>query len=181
MKSYLLILAFLPLMGACQKTDYPYSKIESEKFLNDITKNSKASITDITEIKKQPTDLFEIVTRYPLPKKKLDEYHKNSGTVRNEDDDISDFATFSFKGHELTNEKNKKLDFVDTGEFAYLQEYGLWKYDNVLHQNVGFELKVNGKFEKLKGFINVEFKMQDGTRKELTIPINISITDKIPE
>ena len=64
---------------------------------------------------------------------------------------------------------------------AYLQEYGLWEYDNVVCQNVGVELKVNDKFEKLIGFINVEFKMPDGITKELKIPVNISITDKIPE
>ena len=180
MKNYLLLLAIIPLMGACQNSNYPYSKAESQTFLNDITKNAKSSITDITEIKKQPTDLFGIVSRYPLSKKKLDEYHKNSGNVINKDDDIGDFATFTFKSYELINEKNKKLEFVDHGKAAYLQEYGLWEYDNVVCQNVGVELKVNDKFEKLTGFIDVEFKMPDGITKELKIPVNISITDKIP-
>lgn len=181
MKNYLLLFAILPLMGSCQNSKYPYARAESEMFLNNIVKNAKVSITDLTEIKKQPADLFGIITRYPLAKKKLDEYHKNNGSILNREDDISDFATYTFKSYELVNEKNKKMEFVDQGKANYLQEYALWEYDNVVCQKVGVELKLNDKFEKLKGYLNVEFKMPDGVKKETKIPVNISVTDKIPE
>lgn len=180
-KNYLLLFAILPLMGSCQNSKYPYTRAESETFLNEIAKNAKAGITDMTEIKKQPADRFGIITRYPLGKKKLDEYHKNNGSILNNDDDIADFAAYTFKSYELINEKNKKLEIVDLGKAAGLQEYGLWEYDNVVCQKIGVELKLNDKFAELKGYINVEFKMPDGIKKTLKIPVNISITDKIPE
>ena len=52
MKKLLLLLAILPLMISCQNSNYKYSDTETEQFLNEITKNAKISITDITEIKK---------------------------------------------------------------------------------------------------------------------------------
>ena len=51
MKKLLLLLAILPLMISCQNSNYKYSDTETEQFLNEITKNAKISITDITEIK----------------------------------------------------------------------------------------------------------------------------------
>lgn len=181
MKYYLLLIMILPFLNSCQHSDYPYSVAESEGFLKEITKNVKVSITDITEIEKQPADLFGIITRYPLPKKIVDEYNKNNGTIVNKDDDISDFATYTFKSYELVNEKNVKLKFAENGRAIYLQEYGLWEYDKILCQNLGIEISLKGKFVKLKGFIDIEFEMPDGTKKETKIPVDISVNDKIPE
>ena len=166
---------------SCQNSNYQYSEAESKEFLNEITKNAKASITDITEIKKLPTDLFGIITRYPLSKKSLDEFKRNKGTIVNKNDDISDFATYTFKNYELINEKNVKLKFVDNGRAIYLQEYGLWDYDKVLCQNLGIELKLNAHFTKLHGYMDIEFKMPDGEQKEVKIPVDISVYDKTLE
>lgn len=177
MKNYLYLFAILPLMVSCQNSKYHYSESESKEFLNDITKNAKASITDITGIKKLPTDEFGIVSRYPLSKKNLEEFNKNSGTIISKDDDISDFASYTFKDYELINEKNVKLKFVEEGKATYLKEYGLWDHDKVLCQNVGIELQLNDKFTKLKGFIDIEFKMPDGEKRETKIPVDISVTD----
>jgi hypothetical protein len=179
MKNYLYLFAVLVLMMSCQNSKYHYSESESKEFLNDITKNAKASITDITEVKKLPTDVFGIVSRYPLSKKNLEEFNKNRGTIISKDDDISDFVTYTFKSYELINEKNVKLGLVEDGKSTYLKEYGLWDYDKVLCQNVGIELQVNDKFTKLKGFIDIEFKMPDGEKKETKIPVDISINDEI--
>lgn len=181
MKNYLFLFAILPLMIACQNSNYPYSDSESKAFLNEITKNAKASITDITEIKKLPTDVFGIITRHPLSKKNLDEFNKNRGTIVNKDDDISDFATYTLKSYELINEKNVKLEFVDNGKATSLQKLSLWDYDQVTCQNLGIELKVNGQFTKLKGYIDIDFKMPDGENKETRIPVDISVNDKISE
>lgn len=51
----------------------------------------------------------------------------------------------------------------------------------MLCQNLGIEIKLNDKFTKLKGYIDVEFEMPDGIKKRIKIPVDISITDKISE
>ncbi|RZK57524.1 MAG: hypothetical protein EOO87_02685 [Pedobacter sp.] len=184
MKKLLILIAIIQLMISCngqQNPDYKYTHNETEQFLSEVIKNAKASITDITEIKKQATDEFGIITRYPLSKNRLEEYNKNNGIIANRDDDISDFATYAFLGYELVNEKGEQLKFVDTGRAIYLQEFGLWDYDNILYQNLGIGLKLNQKFEKLKGFITIEFQMPNGIKRETKIPVNISINDKISE
>jgi hypothetical protein len=177
----LLLLTILPFIVSCQNSNYKYSEDDTKQFLNEITKNAKVSITDITEIEKKPTDEFGIITKYPLSKKELVEYHKNEGTLINKDDDISDFTTYTFKNYELINEKNEKLIFVDKGRAVYLQEYALWEYNKILCQNLGIEINLNQKFEKLRGYIDIEFKMPNGMNKEIKIPVNISINDKAPE
>ncbi|SOD13331.1 hypothetical protein [Pedobacter xixiisoli] len=179
-----LLLMLLPIITSCgngDQPDYNYTEEETKQFLNEITANAKASITDLTEINKQPANEFGIVTRYPLPENRLKEYNDNDGTMVNKDDDISDFASYVFKTYELTNENNEKLQFVDNGRAVYLQEYGLWEYDKVLCQNLGITLKLDGKFKTLKGFITIEFKMPKNLNKEVKIPVAISVEDKISE
>ncbi|WP_083252155.1 hypothetical protein [Pedobacter steynii] len=171
-------------MSSCQnlnKSDYPYSEEQTKQFLAEITKNVSASITDATEIKKQPTNKFSIWTSYPLSKDQLKEYRQNNGNLSNKDNDISDFATYTIKESDFTNEKNEKLNFTDNGQAIYLQEYSLWEYEHILHQNVGIELALDKKFEKLKGHLNIEFEMPGKIKKEVKIPVNLSIYDKIEE
>lgn len=183
MKKLILFTVF-PLLLSCQNSDFKYSDKETLQFLEDISKNAKVSITDITditEIKKQPTDEFEIITRYPLPKKRLEEYRKNNAILTNRDDDISDFANYTIKEYKLTNEKDEDLKLVDNGKANYLQEYPLWENNHILYQNIGIPLKLNKKFEKLTGFITIEFEMPNGDKKEKQIPVNISVYDKIQE
>lgn len=171
-------------MSSCQnlnKSDYPYSEEQTKQFLAEITKNVSASITDVTEIKKQPTNKFGIWTRYALSNDKLKEYQQNNGGLSNKDDDISDFATYTIKESDFTNEKNEKLNLIDTGKATYLQEYSLWEYEHILHQNVGVELALDKKFEKLKGHLSIEFEMPGKMKKEVKIPVNLSIYDKIEE
>lgn len=179
-----LLLMLLPIITSCGNVvqpNYNYTEQETKQFLNEITANAKASITDLTEINKQPANEFGIVTRYPLPENKLKEYNDNDGTMVNKEDDISDFASYVFKTYELTNENNEKLQFVDNGRAVYLQEYGLWEYDKVLCQNLGITLKLDRKFKTLKGFITIEFKMPKNLNKEVKIPVAISVEDKISE
>jgi len=184
MKKLLILFTILQLMISCNEknnSNYKYSAAETKQFLIEITKNAKASITDITEIKKQPTDEFGLITRYPVSKKTLEEYDTNKGTIVNKDDDISDFATYTYKDYKLTNEKGEKLKLIDNGRAIYLQEYGLWDYDNVLCQNLGIDIKLDKKFEKLDGVITIEFEMPNGMKKEIKIPVNIAINDKVSE
>ncbi|RQO74343.1 hypothetical protein DBR43_02805 [Pedobacter sp. KBW06] len=184
MKNLFVLLAIFPFMVSCNgqnDPNYKYSDQETEQFLNEITKNAKVSITDITEIKKQPTDEFGIITRCPLSKKEVDEYHKNHGTIVVKDDNIYDFASYILKDFELTNENNEKLQFIDNGRSKNLQGLPLGEYEKILYQNLGVVFKLNKKFEKLNGFIKIGFKMPNGMEKEIKIPVNITINDKIPE
>jgi hypothetical protein len=184
----ILILTIFPFLISCNKQDNPrynYSENETEQFLDNIAKNAKISIGDITEIKKQPAAELYLLTRYPLSKATLDEYNKNKGTLINKDNDIADFATYTFKDYELINEKNEKLKFVDNGRAIYLREGALWTYNNVLCQNLVIDIKLNKNFEKLKGHITIEFEMPKNTfgkmKKEVKIPVNSTIYDIVPE
>lgn len=175
----------MALMFGCQnttKSKYNYSKEETEQFLNEITKNSKVIITDITKIEKQPINQFLIYTRYSLSEKQLEKIENND---INKDDDISDFASYVFKDYELVNEKNEKLQFVDNGRAVYLQEFGQWIYNNILCQNLGIKIDLDKKFEKLKGHIIIEFEMPGNLfskmKKEVRVPVNISIFDNLEE
>ncbi|RZL16109.1 MAG: hypothetical protein EOO96_29435 [Pedobacter sp.] len=161
--------------------NYKYTDKETEQFLTEITKNAKASITDITEIKKQPTDEFGIITRHRLAKNEVDEYNKNRGTIVVKDDNIYDFASCILKDYELKNEKNEQLQFVDNGNAKNLQALPLGEYDKVLYRNLGIMFKLNKKFEKLNGFITIVFEMPNGLDKEIKMPVNITINDKVPE
>lgn len=184
MRNLLLLLTIFPFLMSCNRKNnpgYKYSDHETEQFLNEITKNAKVSITDITEIKKQPTDEFGLITRSPLSKKEVDEYHKNHGTIIVKNDNIYDFATYILKDFELTNENNEKLQFIDNGRSKNLEGLPLWEYEKILYRNLGIVFKLNKKFEKLNGFIKIEFEMPNRMKKEIKIPVNITINDKVPE
>ena len=183
MKNLFLLLTILSFMTSCNRNNpnYKYSDEETEQFLTEITKNAKVSITDITEIKKQPTDEFGVITRHPLAKKELDEYTKNRGTIVVKDDNIYDFATYNLKDYELKNEKNDLLKFIDSGRSKNLQALPLGEYGKILYRNLGIVFKLNQKFEKLNGFITIEFEMPNGMKKETKIPVNITINDKVAE
>lgn len=177
------LLMIFPIITSCQnagEVDYPYKTAETQQFLNDITKNATASITDLTERNKQASDEFEIVTYYPLSTDKLKAFKANGATLENKDNDISDFASYTFKTYELINEKNEKLQFVDNGRAIYLQEYGLWEYDEVMCQNLGISIKLDRKFKALRGSIVIEFEMPNKLKKEVKIPVSISVDDKLP-
>lgn len=189
MKTYLLSLIsfFCFFLISCnQEPRYEYSQKETEQFLEDILANAKVIIGDITEIEKQPTDEIYIITRYPLSESTLAEYKKNDNFyLKNKNNDISDFATYTFKDYVLTNEKGEKLKFEDNGRAIYLQEGGLWTYDNVVCQNLSIEIRLNKKYKILKGYIEIEFVMPNNifvnAKKQVKIPVNISIDDKVTE
>lgn len=99
----------------------------------------------------------------------------------NRDDDISDFATYRFLSYELINENGEKLEFIDNKRAIYLQETSLWEYDNVLFQKLVIEVKLNKKFQRLNGHISIEFEMPHKIKKEVKIPVDISIYDTITD
>lgn len=161
-----------------EKTNYKYSKKETEQFLDEITNNLTVSIGDIVELNKQPTNSLYLLSRYPLNEIKLNELN-NNGVLTNTNNDISDFATYTYKSYELINNKGEKLQFVDNGRSNNLQEYGLWKYDNVLHQNLGILITLNKTYETLNGHITIEFEMPGKIKRDIKIPVAITINDKL--
>lgn len=183
-KNLLLLLSIFPIIVSCNQQNnpnYKYSDKETEQFLNEIAKNAKVSITDITEIKRQATDEFGIITRHPLTNEELDEYNKNNGTIVVKDDNIYDFASYVLKDYELRNERNDKLQFVENNRSKNLQGLPLGEYNKVLYRNLGIMLKLDKKFEKLSGWITIGFEMPNGMKKEIKIPVNITINDEVPE
>ncbi|SIS47295.1 hypothetical protein SAMN05421766_102118 [Zobellia uliginosa] len=178
---FITLTVFLTSCNSQDKSDYKYSKNESEQFLDEIGAKATISIGAFTERKKQPTSLVHLYTRYPISKTKLEEFNENNGTIINKDDDIWDFTTCTFKDYELINEKNEKLQIVDNEIAVNLQEYSLWDYDNVLCQNLGIKIKLDKEYEKLKGHILIDFEMPGKVNKKIKIPVDITIYDKLPE
>lgn len=184
MKKLLILLAIIQLMISCnmqRNPNYKYSDLETEQFLNEVAKNAKVTITDLTEIDRKPADKFVLLTRYPLGKAEVEEYNKNNGTIVNKDDNIENFLIYQIKKYELKNEKNETLDFVYDGKSKSLQSLPLWEYNNVLCKNLGVTFTVHKKFEKLNGYIDIEFEMLNGMKKTVSLPVSISINDKVPE
>jgi hypothetical protein len=175
-------LLFLPIfilfLHSCKQDNFKYTSIETEKYLKDITKNIKSEINFITESERQPSDSFLIVTWFPLSEKKLMEFAKK-GYLKNNFEDLPNYTSVKFKSYELRNEKNNEVKLVDDQTGNILQKFNLWKYDEILSQNLGIDIKLDQKFEKLKGFISIEFKMPNGMKKETKIPVNISIFDVV--
>jgi hypothetical protein len=175
-------LLFLPIfilfLHSCKQDNFKYTRIETEQYLNDISKNIKAEINFITESEKQPSDSFLIVTRFPLSEKKLLEFSKK-GYLKNSFEDLPNYTSVKFKSYELRNEKNNEVKLVDNQTGYILQKFNLWKYDDVLSQNLGIDIKLDQKFEKLNGFISIEFEMPNGMKKEVKSRVNISIFDVV--
>ncbi|CAM4125263.1 hypothetical protein [Flavobacterium weaverense] len=180
MKNVLTLLFIALSLQSCGQDKFKYSDKETEQFLIAIAKNAKTEISFITENEKKPTDNFLLVSRFPLSEKHLEEYNKN-GTIKNTFNDLPDFTTFTFKSYELVNEKKEKVNLVENAIGDYLQKFALWKYNGILFHNVGIEITLNRKFEKLNGFIIIEFEMPNGMKKETKILVNISIFDKVTE
>lgn len=178
MAKFIIALLLFPLLSSCQNSNFKYTDKETEQFLTEIVNNAKAEINFVTENEKKPSSDFLLASRYALSKEKQDEY-RSKGHIKNNFDDISDFGTYTFKGYELINEKNKKLKFVDNGRAVYLQKSSLTEFNNTLFQNVGINIKLNEKFEKLRGFISIEFEMPNGMKKEKKVVVDICIYDKL--
>lgn len=178
-KFTLLLLSILILsLHSCKQDNYKYSSTETEQYLTDITKNIKAEISFITENDQLPSDNFLIVTHFPLSQKQLSVYSKK-GYIKNTFDDFPDYTSVNLKDYELTNEKNNKVKLLDSPTDYTIKKFNLWKYDDVLSQNIGIDIYLDQKFEKLNGFISIEFEMPNGMKKEAKVPVNISIFDKV--
>ena len=177
-----LLLSALLALFACQAhaaPRYPYSADEARALLTQLGAHVMAINSDLTLIRKKPANGFDLLTYYPLPKAKVDEYKRN-GHIVNKNDDIADFATYRVKDYELTNEKHEKLQMKDGIGASSLQDFALWTYDNVLCGQKGVYVKLDKAFERVKGHITLVFEMPGNVTREIRVPIDLSIADKDP-
>jgi hypothetical protein len=177
-----LFLSALFVVFACQghaAPRYPYSADEARALLAQLAAHVMTINSDLTLIRKKPASEFDLLTHYPLPRAKVDEY-KRSGHIVNRNDDIADFATYSVKECELVNEKGEKLRIKDDIGAAPLHDFSLWTYDNVLSSQRGFYVKLDKTFERVKGHITLVFEMPGNITRELRVPVDLSIADKDP-
>ncbi|NMB32990.1 MAG: hypothetical protein GX992_01945 [Clostridium sp.] len=184
MNKKLFYLLILIVVTSCKggKSNHEFSKNEKDQFLNEVVKNANVVIDGITKNHREPADQFLILTRHPLSEEKLKEYNENNGTIYYNENDIHHYATYVIKSYELLDENRNHLYLVDYGRAPYLAASSLWRYDGILCQHLTIDLKLNEKFEKLEGYIVIEFEMPDSffkkMKKETKIPINITIDDK---
>lgn len=103
------------------------------------------------------------------------EYNENDGTMQNNENTIIDFTKYSIKDYKFINENNEFLFIEEENEEMFLSTYSLWEYNNILCQNVGATLKLNKKYERLNGYIIIEFRISEKIKKEVEIKVDISI------
>jgi len=180
MKKFLqLFLSALFAYHAHAAPPYPYSEGQAKALLTHLSAHVLVINSDLTLIRKKPASEFDLLTYYPLPKAKLDEYKRN-GHIVSTNDDIAEFVTYKIKDYELTNEKNEKLQVKESSKASSLQEFPLWTYNNVLCSQRGLQVKLDKSFERVKGHITLIFEMPGSIAREIRIPINLAITDKDP-
>lgn len=176
-----LVLSTLFVLFACQAHAAPHdpSTSEAQALLTQLGAHVMVINSDQTLIKKKPASEFDLLTYYPLPEAKVDEYKRN-GHIVNTNNDIADFATYKVKDYDLTNEKHEKLRMKDNGRAPSLQDFSLWAYDNALCGQRGFHVKLDKTFERVTGHMTVVFEMPGSITREIRVPIDLSITDKDP-
>ena len=177
-----LVLSALLALFACQAyaaPRFPHSADEARALLTHLGAHVMVLNSDMTLIKQKPASELDLLTYYPLPKAKVDEYKRN-GHIVNKNDDIAEFVTYRVKDYELTNEKHEKLRIKDDIRAASLQDFALWTYDNVLCSQRGFQVKLDKTFERVKGHVTLMFEMPGNVTREIRVPVDLSIADKDP-
>jgi hypothetical protein len=148
------------------KPDGGFSEKEKNDFLDTLVSNISVSIDDITEIKRKPTKDLIIITKYTFGEKKKIENDK-LGFVKNDENDISDFGTYSIVDYKLINENNKELKFVEDGMANYLQETSLQEINGQLYQYLIIQKQLNQVYTKLTGNINIRIEMPNNFKRKL--------------
>jgi len=178
-----IILFFALTMTGCMSgnRDYPYSKAQTEAFLDEISRHVQASTIDATSSLHEPSNALWLVTKYSLPEDQIKEYYENGGSVRNTDSDISDFGTWIIRDLSLTNEKGEKLMLADNGCAPYFRESVLQKNNDILYHFLVIDLELNGEYERLNGFIDIEFIMPRKQTRRVKVPVELFIYDNRKE
>ena len=180
MKKFLPLILFV--MFACEAQGAPryrYSAVEAQALLEQLATHVMIINSDMTLSRKAPANTFDLLTYYPLPKDQVKAYERN-GHITEKDDDIADFVTYKIKDYALSNEKSEALRLQESGGDASLQDFALWTYDKVLSGQLGLAVKLDKRFERVKGHMTIVFEMPGKLTREVRVPVNLSVTDKDP-
>lgn len=157
----------------------PYSAEEARTLLAHLGAHVMVINSDLTLRKGKPANEFDLLAYYPLSKDKADEY-KRTGQLIKKRDDVADLVTYTVKSYQLTNEKNETLRLEEDMSEGPMQSFPLWTYENVLCGQLGLYVKLDKRFERLKGHMTLVLEVPGGIAHETRIPIDLSITDKDP-
>lgn len=180
MKKFIPLILFV--MFACETQAAPrhrYSAAEARALLEHLATHVMVINSDMTLSRKAPSNTFDLVTHYPLPKDKAKAYERN-GHIAHQDDDLAEIVTYRIKDYALTNEKNEALRLRDGGGDGSLQDFALWTYDKVLSGQLGLAVKLDKRFERVKGHMTMVLEIPGKLTREVRVPVDLSITDKDP-
>jgi len=181
---YLIVLSTALLALSCQQaTNSNPAKISTtaqQAVLDTLSKNMKATITDLSEAKRLPTNKFLLKSYYPLSAQELEGLQIAEQQEGSFASDVADQIRCRLLSADLKNEKNEevKLEDVELNPL-YLQRFGLWDYHNMLCQNVGISMATTSAFSTLKGSIGLELHWGEQAKKQIDISVAISIEDNL--
>ncbi len=181
---YLIVLSTVLLSLSCQQaTNSNPAKISmtaQQAVLDTLGKNMKASITDLSEAKRLPTNNLLLKSYYPLSAQELEGLQIAEQQEGSFASDIADQIRCRLLSADLKNEKNEEVILEDVElNPLYLQRFGLWDYHHMLCQNVGISLATASAFSTLKGAISLELQWGERAKKQIDIPVAISIEDNL--
>jgi len=153
---------------------------EQQTVLDALGSHMHASITDLTEAKRDPANQFLLASYYPLTAdelKAMEAVSKRQGSFAT---GLADRIRCTLTHVELTNEKREEVNLVDTIQNPlYLQRFGLWDYDHKTCQNLGITIQTKQFFSELKGTVQLRLQVDQGPEKIIDIPVEISINDNL--
>lgn len=181
-RTMILFMQFI-LLSACQSgqtdTQDKISKGGQDNILSALITNMRASITDLTEANRKPTNQWLLNSHYPLSAQEVKAI-ENAGKLEGSyaTDMVDKIGCFILRT-ELKNEKGENVTLADTTKNPlYLQRFGLWEHDKKLSQNVGITIRTNQLFSELKGKVQLQLKLENGAVKLAEIPVSITINDQ---
>lgn len=154
------------------------NETEKETILEALSNNMSASITDLTESQRKPTNQLILSSYYPLSSNELKAIKTASQHQGSFSTDLVDRINCSILKADLMDEKGEKVDLADTIKNPlYVQRFGLWDYNQKLCQNIGISLQTNRFFSELEGSLQIKLEIDNNSKKLIDIPVKISIKD----
>ncbi|MCL7987073.1 hypothetical protein M8998_03855 [Sphingobacterium sp. lm-10] len=167
-------------LSACQQQSDPArsknSKEENQALLNLLADNMHASITDMTERQREPTNQWLLVSYYPLSAHELAALQSVADQEGSFATGLVDGITCRIVSMQLRDENGVDITLADTSQYPlYVQRFGLWEHEEKLCQNVGIQIRTLAPFSSLTGHIELRLQLEDDAVS--VIPVNISIND----
>lgn len=180
-KSYFLIIT-ISILSACQhksvSTESEWTKVDQGALLQTLGQNMLASITDITESQRKPTNEFVLTTHYPLSDQEIEALQSIEGKEGSFGTGLVDGIKCAVTNISLHNETGAEMVLADTIQYPiYLQRFGMWNHEDKLSQNLGIPIRLNSQFSSLKGNMSLKLQFGEDTEELIQIPVEINISD----